>query len=169
MTDPVVKTLLLVVASAALCLLAAGSAGAAHVRARTATIGVFPSATTVRPTGSLSAGAAGAVSLNAAIGEQEDAIVVVHGTSTVAVTAPASIGPLPLKLFFAHFVSFGGRLMPDALRPWDGDSRRDGAPLGHREGRSARVHDRLRSEDDDTVLLADVLRGRVHTRPSRDR
>ena len=117
------RTPFVVGASAALCLLAAGSAGAAHARAQAATLGVFPSATTVRPTGSLPAGAASAISLATAIGEQEDAIVVVHGASTVAVTAPESIGPLPLKLFFAHYVSFGGRLVPDALRPWDGAAR----------------------------------------------
>jgi hypothetical protein len=60
--------------------------------------------------------------LNTAIGEQEDSIVVVSGAKAVHVDAPQSVGPLPLHLFFAHYVSFGGTLVPDALMPWDGST-----------------------------------------------
>jgi Domain of unknown function (DUF4091) len=63
------------------------------------------------------------VSLKTATGEQEDAMVVVSGAKQVQVIAPATVGPLPLKVMFAHYVSFGGTLVPDALLPWDGSTR----------------------------------------------
>lgn len=94
----------------------AGHAGAA-------TVGVFPSSTTVRGGAPLPATAAKAVTLETAIGEQEDAMVVVGGAKRVGVVAPATVGPLPLKVFFAHYVSVGGQRVPDALLPWDGAER----------------------------------------------
>jgi Domain of unknown function (DUF4091) len=40
----------------------------------------------------------------------------------VAVTTPPA-APIVVRLFFAHFVSVGGRPVPDALEPWDGSER----------------------------------------------
>src|SRR5207244_660376 len=38
------------------------------------------------------------------------------------------LGPVVLRLAFAHFVAFGERLVPDALLPWDGAVRRTEQP-----------------------------------------
>jgi Domain of unknown function (DUF4091) len=59
-----------------------------------------------------------------AIGEREGALVVVRaaGRISVAVEKP-SPGNLSVRLFFAHFVTAGRRLVPDALVPWDGTTR----------------------------------------------
>lgn len=101
--------------------LAAGLAAVAPATA--ATVGVFPAATTIRASAPLPASPAKSIVLETAAGEQEDAIVVVSSAKQVGVIAPAAIGPLPLKVFFAHYVSFGGTLIPDALLPWDGATR----------------------------------------------
>ena len=107
--------------------LTAPRAGAtAHAAAPT--VSGYPSAQTIKPSGPLPAGAGSAVALNTAIGEQEDAVLVVAGARRVAVAAPTLIGPLPVRLFFAHFVRFGGKLVPDALFPWDGSARQTEQP-----------------------------------------
>ena len=113
--------------NSALCatvlLVLAGSAGAAGESVRAAQVAVFPSSTTIRASAPLPARPAASISLAAAIGEQEDAMVVVRGAHDVGVVAPAAVGPLPLEVFFAHYVSFGGTLVPDALLPWGGVPR----------------------------------------------
>jgi hypothetical protein len=99
------------------------SAAGADRAPRDVSIGVFPSSTTIRGNAPLPATPARSVSLKTATGEQEDAMVVVSGAKQVRVIAPATVGPLPLKVMFAHYVSFGGTLVPDALLPWDGSTR----------------------------------------------
>jgi hypothetical protein len=89
---------------------------------KAASVSVYPSSTSIRATGT-PAGGAKSITLDTALGEQEDAIVLVSGASQVAVAAPATIGPLPVKLFFGHYVSFDGTPVPDALLPWEGDAR----------------------------------------------
>jgi Domain of unknown function (DUF4091) len=91
--------------------------------AQTETVQVFPSATSVHASGPLPPGGTASVSLAAAIGAREDAMILVAGRGEVSVTAPRSVGPLLLLLFFAHYVRVGSQLVPDALRPWDGSAR----------------------------------------------
>jgi len=110
------------VAICAACVLVASATGADRA-ARAVTVGVFPSSTTIRGSAPLPATPASNVSLKTATGEQEDAMIVVSGAKLVHVIAPPTVGPLPLKVMFAHYVSFGGTLVPDALLPWDGGAR----------------------------------------------
>jgi hypothetical protein len=64
------------------------------------------------------------MSLNAAIGEREGAWIVATDAHTVSATIDGSaLGRLEARLYFGHFVSFGGRAVPDALLPWNGVSR----------------------------------------------
>ncbi|HET7572771.1 MAG TPA: glycoside hydrolase domain-containing protein [Gaiellaceae bacterium] len=114
-------SLLAVVVAAAL--LVAGSAGARTDAAKAASVGVFPAATTIRASAPLPASPSASVALEAAIGEQEDAQIVVTGAQQVRIAAPQIAAPLQLKLFFAHYVSVDGTLVPDALLPWDGGQR----------------------------------------------
>ena len=84
----------------------------------------YPSATSIEPRGPTPAGSGSAISLNAAIGELEDGIIAVSGARQLAAAVDRSdIGPLTIQLLFAHFVSFGSRLVPDALEPWEGAAR----------------------------------------------
>jgi hypothetical protein len=101
----------------------AAAAGAQPRAAKSASVGVFPSSTTIRASAPLPARGATSVSLNTAIGEQDDAQIVVSDAQQVRILAPQLDAPLQLKLFFAHYVSFGGTLVPDALLPWDGGQR----------------------------------------------
>jgi hypothetical protein len=67
--------------------------------------------------------------LNAAIGEREGGLLVVTGASRVAVSVDRNrLGPLVLRLAFAHFVVFGARRVPDALVPWSGAAHRTEEP-----------------------------------------
>jgi hypothetical protein len=98
--------------------------GAASATAGTETVVAYPSSQSVAATGALPRGGAGYVAVNAAIGERENAIVVVRGAKRVSVgvaTPPA--GAVGLSLFFAHFVGVGSASVPDALEPWDGSER----------------------------------------------
>jgi Glycoside hydrolase 123, catalytic domain len=106
----------------ATALVAAVAASAGTLATRDVSVRAYPSATTIHPSG-VPAGGASSASLVAANGEQEDTILLVRGAHTVSLAAPSSIGPLPLRVYFAHYVSFGGRLVPDALLPWDGSPR----------------------------------------------
>jgi hypothetical protein len=112
----------LVAGALALAATAAVLVPASLASAKAATVLVYPAATTIRATGT-PAGGAKWITLDTALGEQEDAVVLVSGASDVAVSAPSAIGPLPVKLFFAHYVGFDGTLVPDALLPWDGAAR----------------------------------------------
>lgn len=121
-TDLVRRSLpLLLLVLAALVVVVAASARSGAGKA--SSVAVYPSSASIRGTGPLPAGGAKSVSLNAANGEREDAILVVSGASNIAVSVPTTIGPLPVKLFYGHFVSFGGTRVPDALLPWDGSPR----------------------------------------------
>lgn len=108
-------------AALAALLLLAGSAGAARQSAKAASVGVFPSATTFRASAALPGAPASSVSLNMAIDETADAVVLVRGAKSVSVEFNIQ-GPLTGRLFFAHYVDFSGTLVPDALVPWDGQT-----------------------------------------------
>jgi hypothetical protein len=87
-------------------------------------VAVYPSSQTIYPNGPLPAGGSAEVSLQAAAGEQEGALVVVTGATAVAASLDASgLAPVTARLAFAHFVDFGSREVSDALLPWDGRSR----------------------------------------------
>lgn len=91
---------------------------------RAATVSAYPSSQTVTATGALPAGSPRAV-VNAAIGAQDAFQLVVRDATTVAAVVDAQgLGGIQVGLAFAHFVSFGTRLVPDALLPWDGSERR---------------------------------------------
>jgi glycosyl hydrolase family 123 len=98
--------------------------GAASATALADPVVVYPSSQSIPASGGLPRGGTPYVAANAAIGEREDAIVVVRGAERVAVavaTAPA--GGVAVGLLFAHFVGVEGRAIPDALEPWDGSER----------------------------------------------
>jgi len=85
----------------------------------------YPSSETIFASGPLPPGGSGRIALNTAVGEREAALLVVPGAAQVAVSVDRNrLGPVALRLSFAHFVSFGHRLVPDALLPWSGAARR---------------------------------------------
>jgi hypothetical protein len=93
-------------------------AGSAH-----AAVLAHPSSQTIIPSGAVAGGTTSIV-LNTGIGEREGAWIVVSGAKQVAQSLDAvSLGPLKVEVDFAHFVSFDGKLVPDALLPWDGRPR----------------------------------------------
>jgi Domain of unknown function (DUF4091) len=86
----------------------------------------YPSSQSIAPTGPLPPGGGTKLVYNTAIGEREGALLVVTAAKTiaVAVTAPSGgNGNVSVRLFYARFVAAGGRLVPDALEPWDGTAR----------------------------------------------
>jgi hypothetical protein len=99
------------------------SAGSSAARTTQATVGVYPSGTTFSGSGAAPAGAGSSVSLAMPIGGVDDATILVRGAQHVSIVTPAIAPPLQLKLFFAHYVSVGGKEVPDALMPWDGSQR----------------------------------------------
>jgi len=99
------------------------SAGSGAARSLTATVGVYPSGTTFSASAAAPAGAASSVSLAMPVGGVDDATLLVRGAQTVSLVSPAIAAPLKLNLFFAHYVSVGGKPVPDALMPWDGSQR----------------------------------------------
>ena len=103
--------------------------GAASATAVADSVVAYPSSQSISENGALPRGGTAYVTANAAIGEREDAIVVVRRAKRVAVgvtTAPA--GGLALRLFFAHYVAVEGGAVPDALEPWDGSERASERP-----------------------------------------
>src|SRR5215475_8550751 len=96
------------------------SAGSGAARSLSATVGVYPSGTTFSASGAAPAHAASAVSLAMPIGGVDDATVLVRAAQHVSVVSPTIDAPLQLHLFFAHYVSVDGKVVPDALMPWDG-------------------------------------------------
>jgi hypothetical protein len=110
-------------AAGVVCAVALLAAGSADARSRGATVGVYPSSTTIRSAGAIPGHAASSVSLDLAIGGRDDAVISVSGAQRVQVSAPSLDAPLQLQLRFAHYVSIGGSLVPDALLPWDGSAR----------------------------------------------
>ena len=108
-----------------LCLLALSvSASASAARATQAAVLVYPSGTSFAPSAPPPPHPAAAASLAMPIGGVDDATLLVRGAQTVAVPAATVEAPLQLRVFFAHYVSVDGTLVPDALLPWDGSPRR---------------------------------------------
>jgi hypothetical protein len=89
-----------------------------------AAVVTYPSSQSIWPAGPLPPGGGRGLTYNAAIGEREGGLLVVTGAKSIAVgiTAPHGVD-LPVRLFYVRFVSAGGRLVPDALEPWDGTAR----------------------------------------------
>jgi hypothetical protein len=88
------------------------------------TVTAYPSAQSIPPTGALPAGGKPGATLNAARGDHESAWVVVRGGGDVSATVDVeALRPLQVSLAWGHFVRVGGRLVPDALLPWDGSAR----------------------------------------------
>src|SRR5262245_36658617 len=99
------------------------SAGAGDARSTSATVGAHPSWTTVSASSAAPPHAVSSVSLAMPIGGVDDATILVRGAQRVAIASPTIAAPLQLKLLFAHYVSVKGKLVPDALLPWDGSAR----------------------------------------------
>lgn len=97
------------------------SAAAAHTAQ--ASVGIYPSGATFTATGAAPAGATSSVSLTMPIGAVDDAVILVRGASSVSIPSATIEGPLTLDVRFAHYVSVSGKLVPDALLPWDGSAR----------------------------------------------
>jgi hypothetical protein len=84
----------------------------------------YPSSQSIPPSGRLPQGSAPSVTFNTGIDEREGAWIVVTGAQSVSATIDGfGLGPLKAAIYFGHFVSFGGRAVPDALLPWDGKAR----------------------------------------------
>jgi hypothetical protein len=96
------------------------AAPAAH-----AAVVAYPSAQSIRPSGSLPPqGASSSISLAVALGETEDAQIVVTGAKQISASLDAQpLRPMIVRLLWAHYVHFGSRLVPDALQPWDGGAQ----------------------------------------------
>lgn len=100
-------------------LAAAGSAAPAAP-----SVSAFPSAQTIPATGTLPQGGSPLVQLNTAIGEREGAWLVVRNAQQVSAHVDGSeLDALKAEVYWGHFVSAGGRSVPDALLPWDGGAR----------------------------------------------
>ncbi|HKN64032.1 MAG TPA: glycoside hydrolase domain-containing protein [Gaiellaceae bacterium] len=99
------------------------SAGSGAARSLSATVGVYPSGTTFSASAAAPVHAASSVSLAMPVGGVDDATLLVRGAQQVSISSPAIAAPLQLKLLFAHYVSVGGKPVPDALMPWDGSQR----------------------------------------------
>ncbi|HVS84042.1 MAG TPA: glycoside hydrolase domain-containing protein [Gaiellaceae bacterium] len=103
-----------------LAALVAVSAHAASGARTAATVAVYPSSVTIGPTSAPPPGATNAISIDAAVGETEDAVLLVAGAQQVSVGVQPLSGPVQVALRWGHYVNFSGRLIPDALEPWDG-------------------------------------------------
>jgi Domain of unknown function (DUF4091) len=117
------RLLVLALLLALLPLALQGPAQDSWAAAAAASVAAYPSSSSIPPAGPISGGRA-AIVLNTGIGEREGAWIVVRGANQVArslaVEGLASIG---VEVDWAHFVSFDGKLVPDALLPWDGAQR----------------------------------------------
>jgi Domain of unknown function (DUF4091) len=101
----------------------AGASHGAHGTAQSKRLLAYPSSQSISSAGAIPGGTS-SITLNTGIGEHEGAWLVVHGGKTVAHSVETqSLGPLTVRVDFGHFVSFGGKLVPDALMPWDGTAR----------------------------------------------
>ena len=104
-------------------------AGAATATTVADTVVAYPSSQSISPSGALPRGGSSYATANSAIGEREDAIVVVRGAKRISVSvATAPAGGVALRLFFAHFVAVDSGAVPDALEPWDGSERASERP-----------------------------------------
>src|SRR4051812_21412545 len=86
-----------------------------------AAVSAYPSSTTIVPAGPIAGGSA-SVTLNVARGEFEGAWLVASGGKSVAAVIDRGTLPEAVKaeVDWGHYVSFGGKMVPDALQPWDG-------------------------------------------------
>ena len=106
-----------VIASALALLAFAPAAHAGSLKA-------YPSSETITPTGALPAGGSSSITMNVAVGETEDAQIVVAGARNVSAAIDGTpLAPLIPRLLFGHYVNFGTKRVPDALLPWNGDPR----------------------------------------------
>lgn len=116
-----VRLLTLLVLMAA-SVLAAASVAAARSSASPPV--AFPSSQTIPASGALPAGGKPAIALNAARADHESAWIVVRDGGTISATVEVSgLGGATVELAWGHFVSVDGRLVPDALLPWDGSEK----------------------------------------------
>jgi hypothetical protein len=100
----------------------------ASARTSAVTVATYPSSQTLAATGPMPRGGGRQLVYNVAIGEREGAFLVVRRARNVAVSvSPTRPAGIAVRLFFARFVHVGGRLVPDALEPWDGTARGTGA------------------------------------------
>jgi hypothetical protein len=107
---------------AALAWAPAGSVAVAP--AGSAAVVSYPSSQSITATGPLPPAGERRLVYHAAIGEREGALLVVTAAKKLAVSvARPSVGDVSVRLFFGHFVAVRGRLVPDALEPWDGIER----------------------------------------------
>jgi Glycoside hydrolase 123, catalytic domain/Glycoside hydrolase 123 N-terminal domain len=115
-----VRGLVAVAAVLAALMLGVGSGAAHGTQAR---VGVYPSGTSFTAIGVAPPNAGASVSLAMPIGAVDDAVILVRGAQQVSAPT-ASIDPaLEMHLLFAHYVSVSGKLVPDALEPWNGVQR----------------------------------------------
>jgi len=98
-------------------------AGSGAARATQASVGVYPAGTSFKATGAAPPHPAVAVSLAMPIGAVDDAVILARGAQHVSVFASSIDPALEMHLLFAHYVSVNGKLVPDALEPWNGSQR----------------------------------------------
>jgi len=109
------------VLAAVVIALAMAGVAAGRIGAATATVTTYPSAVTIPGKGKLPNGGGRSITLNAPIGGDDAALVVVSGAQQVGLTVDTKpLGPIGVQVRFRHFVHFGSALVPDALMPWDG-------------------------------------------------
>jgi hypothetical protein len=84
----------------------------------------FPSSQTIPPTGALPPGGGQALELRAARDDHEGAWIVARGPGDVSASVKEDgLAALRVELAWGHFVRVGGRLVADALLPWNGSAR----------------------------------------------
>jgi hypothetical protein len=105
-----------------LCAVLCGFVALGFVPDGPAAVVAYPSSQSIFATGPLPPAGAKELSYNVARGEREGALLVVTAASTISVSV-AKPSAVSVRLYFAHFVAAGGRLVPDALEPWDGSAR----------------------------------------------
>jgi hypothetical protein len=104
-------------------LLLALSAGSTAARTAQATVGVYPAGTAFSADGAAPAHPGSAVALAMAIGGVDDATIDVRNAQHVSFGSATIDSPLSLKVFFAHYISSQGNVVPDVLEPWSGSQR----------------------------------------------
>jgi hypothetical protein len=109
------------VAALAAALVIGTTAGAA--RTASATVAAYPSGTTFSAKGAAPKNGSSSVSLAMPIGAVDDGVLLVHGAQHVSVLSSTIDPALQMNVLFAHYVSVNGKLVPDALEPWDGSQR----------------------------------------------
>jgi hypothetical protein len=84
----------------------------------------YPSSQTIPASGALPLGGSTTLELHAARDEHEGAWIVARGPGEVSASVEGDgLDALQVELAWGHFVRVGGRLVADALVPWDGSVR----------------------------------------------